>query len=204
MVTIHSGNPFTSNCTSIPIMDQEIKISLSKKDLTYFLISVLLIMMGVGVGYRIGAYSKAHNSNFNHATASFAQFTTPDQLPPGSAQSTTIGESSLPTISDQSWDSKTPNTNNADPVTPTTSNTSEPVTYRYYSDSISGATITSTEINNSTPDTTSNKYIASKNGTKYYPINCKSADRIKAENRVYFASIEEAELEGLSAATTCK
>ncbi len=46
-------------------------------------------------------------------------------------------------------------------------------------------------------------YTASKNGTRYYPIGCKSADRIKEENRVYFMTEEEAQDEGLTRAAGC-
>lgn len=47
------------------------------------------------------------------------------------------------------------------------------------------------------------KYLASKSGTRYYPMNCKSASRIKAENRVYFMTVQEAEEEGLTLASGC-
>lgn len=46
-------------------------------------------------------------------------------------------------------------------------------------------------------------FVASKNGTKYYPIGCKSAARIKPENRVYFNTTEEAEDSGLEKSSTC-
>ncbi len=46
-------------------------------------------------------------------------------------------------------------------------------------------------------------YMASKSGTKYYPIGCKSANRIKPENRVYFNTVDEAEEEGLTLASGC-
>lgn len=47
------------------------------------------------------------------------------------------------------------------------------------------------------------KFVASKNGTKYYPINCKSVSRIKEENKIYFESAEEAEKGGLELTTSC-
>jgi flagellar basal body-associated protein FliL len=52
-------------------------------------------------------------------------------------------------------------------------------------------------------DTSHFQYVASKNGTKYYPIGCKSALRIKEENRIYFADVKEAENSGLSLTSTC-
>lgn len=52
-------------------------------------------------------------------------------------------------------------------------------------------------------DTSKFKYVASKSGTKYYPIGCKSALRIKEENRVYFVDVSEAESAGLTPTSTC-
>jgi hypothetical protein len=49
----------------------------------------------------------------------------------------------------------------------------------------------------------SGKYIASKSGKKYYPVGCKSANRIKPENRVFFESQEEALRLGLELSSTC-
>lgn len=47
-------------------------------------------------------------------------------------------------------------------------------------------------------------YVASKSGTKYYLPSCSGAKRIKEENKVWFASKQEAESAGYEAATTCK
>lgn len=46
-------------------------------------------------------------------------------------------------------------------------------------------------------------FVASKSGTKYYPKGCKSINRIKPENRIYFESKEEAEGSGLTLASSC-
>ena len=46
-------------------------------------------------------------------------------------------------------------------------------------------------------------YVASKNGTKFYPLGCKAAERIKQENRIYFASVLEAEQAGFERTSTC-
>lgn len=46
--------------------------------------------------------------------------------------------------------------------------------------------------------------LASKNGTKYYFINCSGADRIKPENIVWFTGPEDAEKAGLTKSSTCK
>lgn len=47
------------------------------------------------------------------------------------------------------------------------------------------------------------KVVASKNGTKYYLPNCPSVKRIKEENKIWFASIEEAKQAGYSPAANC-
>lgn len=46
-------------------------------------------------------------------------------------------------------------------------------------------------------------YVASKNGTKYYPINCSGANRIKEENRIYFRTVDDAESVGYARTSTC-
>jgi len=46
-------------------------------------------------------------------------------------------------------------------------------------------------------------YVASRNGTKYYLPACGSAKRIKEENRVWFATKEEAEGAGYGPAANC-
>lgn len=46
--------------------------------------------------------------------------------------------------------------------------------------------------------------VASKNGTKYYSLTCSGAKRIKEENKVFFASEEDAKRAGLSPSSTCK
>ncbi len=48
------------------------------------------------------------------------------------------------------------------------------------------------------------QFVASKNGAKYYPADCGSANRIKEENKVYFNSTSAAETAGYSLSATCK
>jgi len=47
-------------------------------------------------------------------------------------------------------------------------------------------------------------YVASKSGTKYHLPWCGSAKQIKEENKVWFATKEEAEKAGYSPASNCK
>jgi hypothetical protein len=51
---------------------------------------------------------------------------------------------------------------------------------------------------------TSGKYIASKNGTKYYLVSCASAKRIGEKNKVWFDTKTEAETAGYLPAANCK
>ncbi|MFT5179478.1 MAG: hypothetical protein ACI9GH_000004 [Candidatus Paceibacteria bacterium] len=46
-------------------------------------------------------------------------------------------------------------------------------------------------------------FLASKNGTKYYPTGCKSSNRIKEGNKVYFSSEDEAKKAGFELSKTC-
>lgn len=46
-------------------------------------------------------------------------------------------------------------------------------------------------------------FVASKNGKKYYPLSCGGAKRIKEENKIYFATTEEAERAGYGKALNC-
>jgi hypothetical protein len=47
-------------------------------------------------------------------------------------------------------------------------------------------------------------FVASKQGKKYFPVNCGSAKTIKEENRVYFGSEVEAQQAGYERTATCK
>ena len=54
------------------------------------------------------------------------------------------------------------------------------------------------------PHTTVGKYVASKNGTKYYLSTCSGAKRIKDENKIWFASVDDAKASGRTPSSTCK
>ena len=47
------------------------------------------------------------------------------------------------------------------------------------------------------------EYVASINGSRYYPLDCKASNRISEHNRVWFASHAEAELEGYTQSPQC-
>lgn len=51
---------------------------------------------------------------------------------------------------------------------------------------------------------TKGAFVASKSGTKYYPVGCGSAKRIKPENQVFFATEDAAVAAGYARASTCK
>ena len=59
------------------------------------------------------------------------------------------------------------------------------------------------KMTNTSASTGIGKVVASKNGTKYYLPNCSSVKRIKEENKIWFASIEEAKQAGYSPAANC-
>lgn len=45
--------------------------------------------------------------------------------------------------------------------------------------------------------------VASKNGTKYYFVDCSGVNRIKEENKIYFKSVDEAVEDGYEKASSC-
>jgi hypothetical protein len=47
-------------------------------------------------------------------------------------------------------------------------------------------------------------FIASKNGTKYYPNGCSGINKIKVENRINFTTEQEALASGRTKSSTCK
>lgn len=53
-------------------------------------------------------------------------------------------------------------------------------------------------------NSTGKNYFASSRGSKYYSIGCSAGKSIKMENRVYFATSEEAESAGYELSTSCK
>lgn len=48
------------------------------------------------------------------------------------------------------------------------------------------------------------KFFASSKGTKYYPVGCLAGNIIKQENRVYFATGEEAQKAGYELSSSCR
>ncbi len=59
-----------------------------------------------------------------------------------------------------------------------------------------------TEVKSGTP--VEGGYVASKSGTKYHLPWCGSAKQIKEENKIWFATKEEAEKAGYTPASNCK
>lgn len=55
----------------------------------------------------------------------------------------------------------------------------------------------------STEQSTTGQFVASKSGTKYHALTCPGAKQIKPENKVFFASAAEAEAAGYSKAANC-
>jgi hypothetical protein len=62
-------------------------------------------------------------------------------------------------------------------------------------------TDTATSVNGVIPES---GYVASKSGTKYHLPWCGSAKQIKEENKIWFATKEEAEKAGYTPASNCK
>ncbi len=55
----------------------------------------------------------------------------------------------------------------------------------------------------STTNSSTKNFFASSRGSRYYPIGCSAGKTIKMENRVYFATREEAEQAGYTLSSSC-
>jgi hypothetical protein len=53
-------------------------------------------------------------------------------------------------------------------------------------------------------DARERNFVASKNGAKYYPVGCKSSNRIKEENKIFFESEQDAVKAGFDKTAQCK
>ncbi len=61
------------------------------------------------------------------------------------------------------------------------------------------------QVSNITITTQNEKnFVASKTGTKYYPLDCGTTNRIKEENKIYFSTEQEAQEKGFERTSTCK
>jgi hypothetical protein len=70
--------------------------------------------------------------------------------------------------------------------------------------SINPSAVAGASVIGSQNQATSGAYVASKNGKKYYPIDCAGAKRIKDENKVFFATPAAATAAGYSLGAGCK
>jgi len=64
-------------------------------------------------------------------------------------------------------------------------------------------TLVKEEVRGASTVNTTGKYVASRNGTKYYFPWCSGAKRISPQNLVSFATKQEAEAKGLGPAANC-
>jgi len=200
--------PFRVTEASIPIMDQEIKISVSKRHLTYYVMSVIVVLTSLAIGYQLGLMRsralvrpQTARPMITRAQAELGQTKMLRQTQSLHNQQEGIMSS------DPSWQAKVPP--NATTITNSSASLPEPIEniYRYYEDDSqltkSSTVTTSQSTGEDYAPIDARSFVASKNGTKYYPVGCKSANRIKDENKIYFATAQEAELEGLTPAATC-
>lgn len=60
------------------------------------------------------------------------------------------------------------------------------------------------QINQTSKQNTEQIFFASNRGHKYYPLGCSAGKTIKQENRIYFATREEAEAAGYELSSSCR
>lgn len=64
-------------------------------------------------------------------------------------------------------------------------------------------TLLKTKTRNSNDTFQNGNFVASINGKAYYPTDCKAAEKIKEENRIWFETTAEAESQGYQPAKNC-
>ena len=75
---------------------------------------------------------------------------------------------------------------------------------KFIDQSDSGKGVSAENTSSSTASGSGGKYVASKNGTKYFPEDCKGSKTIKEANKIFFSTPEEAEKAGYELAKNCK
>ena len=75
----------------------------------------------------------------------------------------------------------------------------------YFEDSniLRGVVKTQNSVPKTSPEISKN-FFASNRGSKYYSLGCSSGKDIKQENRIYFATSEEAERAGYALSSSCR
>ncbi len=74
----------------------------------------------------------------------------------------------------------------------------------YKGSELSSNALQALEFSEKTVNTEGRNFFGSSRGTKYYPANCGAGKSLKAENRVYFDTKEEAEKAGYEMSSSCK
>lgn len=69
---------------------------------------------------------------------------------------------------------------------------------------ISGTNVSKTVLDTRNLNSSGKNFFASNRGTKYYSIDCSAGKNIKQENRVYFATREEAEEANYTFSSSCR
>ncbi len=158
-------------------MNDNIKLIISKNQLYHALLTIIIIFLGFFGGYVLGKkWGRSHQ-----------------------VQGGVEAVKSDDYFSQNSSQYKTNSVPNGDP-------SKDQVLYKkveIVEKSVNSNSVASLPDLGSTSTTSSQNFVASRNGTKFYPAGCKSADRIKTENRVYFSTKDEAIRAGLEEATSC-
>lgn len=167
-----------TNWHTLARMNDNIKLLVSKKQLYHAGIVLLIIIISFISGYELGkkwgrSHERAYDTELSYENQYFTKGNDSIRL------SGANGQDQQTVVEDQSWSKK------SDPV-----------------EKSSDSKTSKVEIDSPGTGAAQN-FVASRNGTKFYPAGCKSADRIKTENRVYFSTKDEAIRAGLEEATSC-
>lgn len=181
-------------------LDKKINVSISIRDILYNSLIIILVLTGTVMGYSVGKLTALQN------TKPLSDTGNPFILNELSAERLEYSASVSSSVTQNAQIDKSQiggKVSTKYPGTLAQANI-DPVAWMLYPGT-GPATNSGSGVADATQQSAgSGKYVASKNGAKYYPIDCSSANRIKAENRVFFDSAAEAERAGYGESQQCE
>jgi hypothetical protein len=160
----------------------EIKLSVSYRDIVRYGVFLGCIIIALVVGYLLGKNAGTETENTNTVWR-----------PAVSHSGSTLGTKGVPgSVTPPSAASK-----------PAPAGHTDEFTSQHFFAPITASSLANTENSPENKIATNGRFFASKSGKVYYAVGCKSGNRVKSENRIYFDSSSEAGFEGLKKAARC-
>ena len=184
--------------TTIHHIDKKINISIPIRSLLHYGLITLIIGLSLGIGFTIGKRSVNASPTTLDTLGQSAYVQTnfiPRDIGQIASTHTDKGSNTVSSVNKtaQSWNLSDERLDN-----------SSPKSIMYYPNNENTIIESKKDINSTTSTSLiAGDFFSSKTGKVYYSKNCKAGNRVKAENRVYYASKSDAEFEGLTLSKSC-